>query len=110
MATRTAQAIVAGGTSATYNTATATTGDKVKAGERRWITVKNGSGASITVTIQGVGTTNYGADLPDKVVTVAASGEVDIPLLPEYGDPSDGQLATFVCSSVTSVTFAARRI
>ena len=110
MATRTAQAITVGGLSATYTTATATTGDKAKAADRTWITVKNGSGASITVTLKGVGTTSYGVAKPDKVITVAAAGEVDIPLLPEYGNPADNGLATFICSAVTSVTFAVRRI
>jgi acetate kinase len=110
MATRTAQAITLGGLSATYFSATATTGDKVRADDRTWITVKNGSGASITVTLKGAGTTDYGVANPDKVITVAASGEVDIPILPAYGNPADGGLATFICSQVTSVTFAARRI
>lgn len=110
MATRTAQAIVVGGLTATYHAATASTGDKVKAAPRTWITVKNGSVSPITVTLSGVGQTSYGVDMPDKAVTVAASAEVDIPILPEYGDAEDGGLATFVCSATTTVTFAVRRI
>lgn len=110
MATRTSQAIGVGGLAATYFAATASTGDKVKAAPRTWITVKNGSVSSITVTFAPAGKTSYDVDLPDKVVTVAASGEVDIPILPEYGNPEDGGLATFICSAVTTVTFAVRRI
>lgn len=110
MATRTAQTITVSGLTATYYAATATTGDKVKASARTWITVKNGSGVSSNVVLSGVGTTSYGVDLPDKTYPVAASGEVDIPIGPEFGDPEDGGLATIICTPATSVTFAPRRI
>jgi hypothetical protein len=109
MATRTAQAITVGGVTPTYNAATATTGDKVLAGPRTFIHLKNGSGGSITVTVTGAGQTSYLVDNPNKVYTVAGT-DAWIPMLPEYGDPDDGRLVTFVCSSVTSVTFAAGRI
>ncbi|MER6575828.1 hypothetical protein [Nonomuraea sp. NPDC001023] len=110
MATRTAQAITVAGVTPTYNAATATTGDKVKAGPRNWVHYKNGSGAGITATVSGVGQTSYGVDQPDKVYNIAAGAELLIPLLPEFGDPEDSGLATIICSSVTSVTFAALRI
>lgn len=110
MATRTAQAITVGGVTPTYNAATATTGDKVLADSRTWIHLKNGSGGSITCTVSGAGQTSYGVDFPDKVYTLGTGVEMWIPMLPEYGDPNDGRLVTFVCSSVTTVTFAVGRI
>jgi hypothetical protein len=109
MATRTAQAVTVGGITPTYYSATATTGDKVLASARTFIHLKNGSGSSITVTVSGAGQTAYLVDNPDKVYTVAGT-DAWIPMLPEYGDPNDGRLVTFVCSSVTSVTFAVGRI
>lgn len=110
MATRTAQAITVAGITPTYYSATATTGDQVKAGPRNWVHFKNGSGGSITVTISGVGQTAYQVDYPDKAYTIAAGAEMHIPVLPQYGDPDDSGLATIICSSVTTVTFAALRI
>jgi hypothetical protein len=110
MATRTAQAITVGGVTPTYHAATATTGDKVLADSRTWVHVKNGSGGAITVTVSGAGQTPYLVDNPDKVYNVATGAEVWIPMLPEYGDPEDGRHVHFVCSPVTSVTFAVGRI
>ncbi|GIH70343.1 hypothetical protein [Sphaerimonospora thailandensis] len=110
MATRTPQAITVGGITPTYHAATAATGDKVKAGDRTFIHVRNGAGAPVTVTFSGVGKTSYQEDLPDKAYTVAASGELLIPVLPSLGDSEDGSLATFVCSAAADVTFAALRI
>lgn len=109
MATRTAQAVTVGGTTPTYYSATVTTGDKVAADSRTWVHIKNGSGSSITVTVSGAGQTPYLVDNPDKVYTVAGT-DGWIPMLPEYGDPTDGRLVHFVCSVVTSVTFAVGRI
>ncbi|MET9339276.1 hypothetical protein [Nonomuraea sp. NPDC003804] len=110
MATRTAQAVTAAGVTPTYHPATATTGDKVLADSRTWIHLKNGSGGAITCTVSGVGQTSYGVDMPDKVYNLTTGAEQWIPMLPEYGDLNDGRLVTFVCSSVTSVTFAVGRI
>jgi hypothetical protein len=110
VATRTAQAVTVGGVTPTYYAATATTGDKVRADGRTFIHLKNGSGGSITCTVSGAGQTAYLVDNPDKAYTIGTGAEMWIPMLPEYGDPSDGRLVTFICSSVTSVTFAAVRI
>ncbi|SEN86681.1 hypothetical protein [Nonomuraea pusilla] len=110
MATRTAQAVTVAGVTPTYHAATATTGDKVLADSRTWIHVKNGSGGAITVTVSGAGQTSYGVALPDKVYNVTTGAEMWIPMLPDFGDPDDGRLVTFVCSSATSVTFAVGRI
>ena len=110
MATRTAQAVTVGGVTPTYHAATATTGDEVLADSRTFIHVKNGSGGSITLTVSGAGQTAYLVDNPDKEYTIGTGAEQLIPMLPEYGDPADGRLVTFVCSSVTSVTFSVVRI
>jgi len=110
MAIRTAQAITVNGVAPVYHAATPNTGDQVLAGERIWIHVRNGGGSSSTVTISGAGATSYGEPMPDKQYTVPAGEELLIPLLPEFGNPEDGRLATFVCNPAADVTFAALRI
>lgn len=110
MATRTAQAVTLAGVTPTYHAATATTGDQVRANNRTFIHLKNGSGGSITCTVSGAGQTSYGVNNPDKVYTIGIGADMWIPMLPDFGDPADGRLVTFVCSSVTSVTFAVARI
>lgn len=108
MATRAVESIPTAGIAATYYAATVTTGDKVAAGEGVFIHVKNGGGSPITVTLTTPGTVDTLA-IADRAVTVTNAGEkfIAVPVL--YRDPADG-LATFVCSAVTSVTFAAVRI
>lgn len=65
--------------------------------------VKNGSGASITVTLVTPGNLPTGDAYPDKAYTVAAAGEAWIPVLQEYRDPITG-IAAVTFSAVTSVT------
>jgi hypothetical protein len=102
-------AITVDGVAATYSNAAA--GDKVSgAGPNTWITVKNGSGASVTLTITPVGKTGYNVALPVKTFTIAASGEKDIPILAAYGNASDSGLVALSWSSTTTVTFAVKRI
>lgn len=109
MTTYSPVAITVDGVAATYSTAAA--GDKVSgAGPNTFITVKNGSGASITLTITPSGKTGYNVALPAKTFTVAASGEKDIPILAEYGNASDSGLVALSWSSTTTVTWAAKRI
>lgn len=67
--------------------------------------VKNGSGASITVTLASPKTLETGDAYPAKVFTVGAGGEAWIPVLKVYANPST-QLAAITYSSVTSVTAA----
>jgi hypothetical protein len=67
--------------------------------------VKNGSAASITVTLSSPKTLETGDAYPSKVITVAAGGEAWIPILKVYGNPST-QLATVTYSAVASVTAA----
>ena len=67
--------------------------------------VKNGSAASITVTMATPNNLPTGDDYPDKVYTVAAGAERWIPVLPEYRQSTG--LATVTFSATASVTVAA---
>lgn len=101
--------ITADGVSATPITAAA--GDKVtKGGKGIFVTVKNGAVSSMTLTITPPGKTGYGVAKPAKVFTIPASGEMDIPMLAEYGDPADAGHIALVWSSTTTVTWAAKQI
>jgi hypothetical protein len=66
--------------------------------------VKNGSGASITVTMVTPGNLPTGDAYPDKAYTVTAGSEAWIPVLPEYRNTAGVAAVTF--SAVTSVTAA----
>lgn len=102
-------AITVDGVAATYNNAAA--GDKVSgAGDRVFVTVKNGAGSSMTLTLSPSGNTAYNVANPTKVITIAANGEKDIPILAAYANPSDSNLVAFTWSSTTTVTWAAKRI
>lgn len=89
---------------ATKNPATATVGDTFLPNGRSFVTVENGSGGSITVTVVVPGNDDFGNARPDHSVTVAAGTERDIPInRAEFVDPATG-LVTVICSAVTSVT------
>jgi hypothetical protein len=64
----------------------------------------NGSGASVTVTVHGQGTTDYGKPLADNVLTVAAGASLWIPLRDDYKDGTGH--AVISLSLATSVTAA----
>ena len=66
--------------------------------------VKNGSGASITVTMVTPGNLPTGDAYPDKAYTVIAGAEAWIPVLSEYRNTAGVAAVTF--SAVTSVTAA----
>lgn len=86
--------------------AAAVGGDTVTPGSRTRLIVKNGSGASITVTIpQFPATLANGMANPALVVTVPAAGERWIgPLDPSsFANPATGLVAV-AYSAVTSVT------
>lgn len=109
MATLTTQpASAITGTTITF-TAAAVGGDKVTPSANTYLIVKNGSGASITVTIDPTVTTFNGTAVPDTTVTVAAGAEAIIPITPDYKATSDG-LAAITYSAVTTVTVAAIRL
>jgi hypothetical protein len=104
----TPKAITADGVSATYNPAAA--GDKVTTPDRgAFLTVKNGAGSSMTLTITPPGKTPYGVTNPPKVWTIPATGEMDIPMLAAYADPADSGRISLVWSSTTTVTWAAKQ-
>jgi hypothetical protein len=96
------QQIVVAGTAPTP--AAAANGDTCRVGSHLTLEVFNTAGSSMTVTLTPPSTLNTGVAYPAKVYTVAATtGQVRIPLLSEYADPTTG-LATVVYSTVTSVT------
>lgn len=95
------------GTGPTF--APAAAGDTAPIGDRLWLEVRNGAGASMTVTLAAHRQLEYGGALPDKVYTVPASGEVRVPLLAAYTDGTDG-LAHITYSSTTTVTRAVVRV
>jgi len=66
--------------------------------------VKNGSGASITVTMVTPGNLPTGDAYPDKAYTVTAASEAWIPVLPEYRNTAGVAAVTF--SATASVTAA----
>ncbi|KAB2347351.1 hypothetical protein [Actinomadura rudentiformis] len=97
------------GTTHTYNPAAA--GDKItRPGAGCFITVKNGGGSSVTLTITPPGTTRYGVANPVKIFSIPASGEKDIPILPAYSDPADAYKVALAWSATASVTFAVKRM
>lgn len=106
MAVLTTQTIVPTGLTPAYSAA-AGGGDKVAPGADTFIHVKNGSGGSLTVTVDSVVPSNYGTDA-DLVVAVPAGSERMIgPLAaPRFQSLTDG-LVNVTYSGVTSLTIAA---
>ncbi|KAB8186864.1 hypothetical protein FH608_046075 [Nonomuraea phyllanthi] len=108
MATYSAQAITTDGLVATSRTAAS--GDKITPDRNVILRVTNGAGADVDLTITVHGTSAYGSDLPDKVITIAAAATKVIPLsFNEYISPTDGLIA-LGWESTTSVTFTVERI
>ncbi|MET7395621.1 hypothetical protein ABZS66_19235 [Dactylosporangium sp. NPDC005572] len=78
------------GTKPTLNNAAA--GDTARCGDGYFLVAKNTTGSSVTLTIVVPGNTSYGEPNPDPQWTIAATtGEVWIPLIDAYRDPSDGK-------------------
>jgi hypothetical protein len=73
------------------------------------VTVKNGAGSSMSLTIAPSGNTSYNVANPSKVFTIPATSEKDIPMLGVYAASSDG-LVAFTWSSTTTVTWAVKTI
>jgi hypothetical protein len=110
MATLTPQVVVDTGIALTTSAATVTTGDKVPAGEGCFLYVNNGSGGATVVTITTPGTVGNGLAIADRTVSVS-TGAIELIAIPAiYADTADSNLATVVCSVVTSVTIAALRV
>ena len=79
-------------------------GDSANPDDRTTLRVKNGSGASINVTIVIPGAT-YGQPNPDPVVPVPAGGDVSVSLPPAIADLATG-LVSWTYSAAASVTIA----
>ena len=106
------QNVTADGLAATMN-APNSDGDIVDCGGGVYITVLNGSGASITVTLI-TPATSYGLAVADRTTTVAAGASKDIPLPRYLKQPLDaatgpGQ-ALVDYSAVASVTRAVKKL
>ncbi|MFI2612053.1 hypothetical protein [Kitasatospora sp. NPDC018619] len=110
MAVLTVQAIKAGGISPTYASATSG-GDKVPlTAANTFLHVKNGSASSVTVTITTQNNNYKGLTVPDRTVTVAASGEQMIGPLDPALFADINQQASIGYSASASVTVAAFRL
>lgn len=81
-------------------------GDTFKASRNVALEVRNGSAASITVTLDVPGNDSYGQPRPDIAVVVAAAAAALIgPFPPDLEDPATG-LVKVTYSAVATVTVA----
>lgn len=87
--------------------AAAAGGDSASPDDRTHLRVKNGSAASVNVTLVVPGST-YGQPNPDVVIAVPAGGDVSVALPPALVDPATG-LVGWTYSAVASVTVAVVR-
>lgn len=79
-------------------------GDSIAPNDRGFLEVKNGSGATITVTMIVPGNTKYGLAQPDPTYAVIAGATAKIgPLPSDLANPATG-LVDFTYSGVTSLT------
>lgn len=100
-------AVTAVGTVPTVRTAAS--GDKIRFVPGAVLRVMNGAVSSMTATFPVPGLNAYGQPNPDPVVTIGASSNKSILLLPQYVDPADG-LISITWSSTTTVTFTVERV
>lgn len=86
--------------------AAVTTSDTAQIGNgvQNFAVYTNGSGSSVTVTVVGQGTTQYGKTRPNNALTVTAGASVWIPLRKDYDDGTGNAVIT--TSLATSVTAA----
>lgn len=105
MATLTAQnARTVGGRTLTLSAASGG-GDRAPIGNDLFLLIRNGSGSSMTVTLDATGVAFNASAVADTAIVVAAGAEVIVPLLRAYRSESDG-LAGISYSLATSVTVA----
>ena len=106
------QSIIADGLAPVMN-APNVDGDIAECGGGCFMTVLNGSGAPITVTVQ-TPDTFQGLAIADRVITVAAGASKDIPLPQYYRQPLDAVTgpgkALVDFSAVASVTRAVKKL
>jgi hypothetical protein len=88
--------------------ATAGAGDDCATGAGVELAVKNGSGASITVTLATPETVDGDLTVQDRAVAVPAGSEVTIPITDRYRNPATGRCG-ITYSAATSVTVAVFR-
>lgn len=101
------QSITTAGTAPTF--AAAAANDTAECGEHLFLVVKNTNAATRTVTIAVPGNLVTGDAFPDKEYTVGATtGELWIPLLDAYRDPTAGT-AAITWSATADVTRAVVR-
>lgn len=93
------------GLAPTY-TAAAGGGDTFAVNDHAFLIVKNGSGASITVTVDVPGNTKYGQAAPDVAVVVPAAGERHVGPFPADLANATDFLVHVTYSGVTSLTVA----
>lgn len=102
MATYSAEAITAAGT--VLIPRTAASGDKLIYDANAVLTVINGAGSPMTVTIAVVGNNSYGQANPDPVISITNATSKAILMLAAYIDPADNTIG-LTWSSTTTVTF-----
>jgi hypothetical protein len=107
MALIAAQTVSAAGLAPTYTAASAG-GDQAPVGGGYFLEVRNGGGASITVTVVTPGTIK-GLAIADTTLTITAAGTGVIPMDTIYRNPSTGR-ADISYSGVTSVTVAVLQV
>lgn len=106
MSQLTPQRLVDAGTAPTFGAAGASDRADCGSGTNTFLHYKNSSGGSVTVTVLGVGTTDYGVAMPNNVLTLAATtGELLVPLHKDQAN-SDGLGATITTSAQSGVTVA----
>jgi hypothetical protein len=101
------QVVAPTGTALTFPDASAG-GDTCATGTDVKLYVKNGSGASIVVTLATPGTVDGDLAIADRTVTVAAGVMSAIPMTDLYRNPSTG-VASITYSAVATVTVAVVR-
>lgn len=109
MAAISTQQIGIGGITPTYAAATAG-GDTFSPEGRTFLHVKNGGGASITVTITAVGSGPGGNPVSNRVVSVTNAQERMIGPFDPAGFADANGNGAIAYSAVTSVTIAALRL
>lgn len=109
MAQMSVQFIVDAGTDPTKSAANLTDKADVGSGHNTFLDVANGSGSSITVSIQDFEVADNGDTMQAHVVTIAAGAKAKIPLRKSY-DKGDGTGAQITYSAVTTVTSSLVRI
>lgn len=105
MATLTVKSATLSGTDASL-VAAAGGGDAAQPGDHMFLRLKNGSGSTITVTINSVAPDNYGVD-QDVVVSVLAAADIIVGPLPAQRFAFTDGLVHWTYSGVTSLTVGA---